>query len=121
MRRSLLIAALSAVLVVYGSVDAAELLTPPVPTVAGQTFVCRVANVGTRAITAQIRVFTFTGAEVQDSGVMSLGPGAVLGFPVAHDLGPEYCRIIVSGSKAAVRGSACVQDSTGCITAVPAQ
>jgi len=90
-----------------GSVEAAELYTPLLLVATGNFMSCLVSNVGKRATTARIEVFSFSGALLYDSGQFPLAAGETNGASGFED---ARCKFTV-GSKN-VRAHAAVHDAT---------
>jgi hypothetical protein len=102
MVRSIL--ALAAVLSVATASLAADLVTPPVDAGSNNQIGCRIANITSNAIPAQIKLVDGNGTSLVDTGPITVAAGATVAYGVFNPHITVYCRF-VNASKSKVRAA----------------
>jgi hypothetical protein len=101
-----------AVLSVASISVAGDLVTPSIFVGASTIATCKIVNVSSSTITAQIQIVGFGGNVLIDSGSLMVSAGATQGISVPVPNQNVYCRF-VKASKSKVRGSLTAFVTTG--------
>jgi hypothetical protein len=96
--------ALAVVLSVASASLAGDLVTPPMGVGAATTAVCRLANITSATIPAQIEMIESAGDVLVNSGPITVGPGRTRDIVFVGPQVPVYCRF-VKASKSKVRAA----------------
>jgi len=104
--------ALAAVLSVASASLAADLVTPPIGVGASTTAVCRLANLTSAQLPAQLEMIESGGGVLASSGPITVLPGKTTEIAFPGPQVPVYCRF-VNASKSNVRADLTAYGSTG--------
>ena len=108
------------VLALTAAAEAATLISPPLVPEGTNFLDCYLVNVGEKARTVTIQVFSREGVPVKTVET-TLDPGEEDVARATSDQNPRYCKFVVKGSARDFRASILVrQDGVGAISALPA-
>ena len=96
--------ALAAVLSVASASLAGDLVTPPAAVGSNTTAFCRLANITSATIPAQLELWEAGGGILSNSGSITVLPGKTTSVDFVNPQVPVYCRF-VKASKSTVRAT----------------
>ena len=96
-----------------------ELFTAGTHTGPGTSTVCRVTNIGKRAVDVTVEPMDVNG-DAESTNTATFPPGNSSGYPGTTDT--RYCKFtVLKGGKKAIRGSMQVSDATGLLVVLEAR